>query len=128
MLELFEETPIVSSVLLLFLLAIALIISDAIFHTDKPFEGIIMDKHYKSEENSTGTGTTINSDGNIGIITTSSHSDEKFLLIIKTIDGQYKTAESTPETYYTKKVGDKISGAEHIGKILGICWETYVND
>lgn len=85
--------------------------------TKKDLSGILIDKKYIGEQSSSGTGTAIipNTSGGvgIGIVSTSSHSDEEFLLFVKA-DKVYKI-EVDMQQYYSKNINEKIKFEVTIG-------------
>jgi hypothetical protein len=69
--------------------------------------GEVIEKQFEPEINGTGTGTTFNSSGSVGLSYVSIHEDEKFLLIFKC---QHKTVFTTinKNLYYSLNKGDKV--------------------
>jgi len=72
--------------------------------------GVLIDKKYVGEYDSTSTGTVImpNSNGGVGVGMTSStsHSPERFLFFVKQ-EGVHKI-EVDMDNYYAYKTGDKV--------------------
>jgi hypothetical protein len=123
--EMFEDMPIVSSIIAIFILGIAFILIDGIASKPKPFYGSVIDKHYKAERNSTGTGYGMTSGGSSGVIITSEHESGKFLLMVKTESGEVVTVECEPELYYEKQIGQKIDCNAYKGLLTGWTWSMY---
>ena len=123
--EMFEDMPIVSSLIAIFILGLAFFLIDGIASKPKPFYGSVIDKHYKAERNSTGIGYGMTSSGKSGVIVTSEHECEKFLLMVKTESGQVITVECEPTLYYEKQVGQKIDCKAYKGFFTGSTWSMY---
>lgn len=123
--EMFEYMPIRSSIIAIFILVFAFFLIDGIASKPEPFYGSVIDKHYKAERNSTGTDYGMTSSGKSGVIVTSEHESEKFLLMVKTESGQVVTVECEPELYYQKEVGQKIDCKAYKGYFTGSTWSMY---
>ena len=123
--EMFEDMPIVSSIIAIVILGLAFILIDGIASKPESFYGSVVDKHYKAERNSTGTGYGMTSSGKSGIIVTSEHEDEKFLIMVKTESGKVVTVECEPEVYYQKEVGQKIDCNAYKGYFTGWTWSLH---
>ena len=121
----FEDMPIVSSLIAIIILGLAFFLIDGIASKPEPFYGTVIDKHYKAERNSTGTGYGMTSSGKSGVIVTSEHESEKFLLMVKTDNGKVITVECKPELYYEKQVGQKIDCKAYKGFFTGSTWSMY---
>ena len=121
----FEDMPIVSSIIAIFILGLAFLLVDGIASKPEPFYGTVIDKRYKAERNSTGTGYGMTSSGKGGVIVTSEHESEKFLLMVKTENGKVVTVECEPELYYEKQVGQKIDCKAYKGFFTGANWSMY---
>ena len=121
----FEDMPIVSSLIAIIILGLAFFLIDGIASKPEPFYGTVIDKHYKAERNSTGTGYGMTSSGKSGVIVTSEHESEKFLLMVKTDNGKVITIECKPELYYEKQVGQKIDCKAYKGFFTGSTWLMY---
>lgn len=121
----FEDMPIVSSLIAIFILGLAFFLIDGIASNPEPFYGSVIDKHYKAGRNSTGTGYGMTSSGKSGVIVTSEHESEKFLLMVKTDNGKVVTVECEPELYYEKQVGQKIDCKAYKGFFTGSTWLMY---
>jgi len=109
----FEDMPIVSSLIAIFILGLAFFLIDGIASKPEPFYGSVIDKHYKAERNSSG------------VIVPSEHESEKFLLMVKTESGQVVTVECEPTLYYEKQVGQKIDCKAYKGFFTGSTWSMY---
>ena len=121
----FEDMPIVSSLIAIFILGLAFFLIDGIASKPEPFYGSVIDKYYKAERNITGTGYGMTSSGKNGVIVTSEHESEKFLLMVKTDNGKVVTVECEPELYYEKQVGQKIDCKAYKGFFTGSTWSMY---
>ncbi len=124
-LKMFEDMPIVSSLIAIFILGLAFFLIDGIASKPEPFYGSVIDKHYKAERNSTGIGYGMTSSGENGVIVTSEHESEEFLLMVKTENGNIVTVECEPTLYYEKQVGQKIDCKAYKGFITGLTWSMY---
>lgn len=109
-------------ILWLILAFILFLFVDVIFGRLVEYEAIIIDKHYVPEKNSTGVGNYIDANGQVGIISTSSHESEKFLIIVKAVNGQIVTTESEPSIYYKKEIGDSVLCKSFLGLLTGTEW------
>jgi len=123
--EMFEDMPIVSSIIAIVILGLAFILIDGIASNPESFYGSVVDKHYKAERNSTGTGYGMTSSGKSGVIVTTEHEDEKFLIMVKTESGKVVTVECKPEAYYQKEVGQKIDCNAYKGYFTGWTWSMH---
>lgn len=78
--------------------------------TKETLSGELVDKRYIGEQFSSGFGTAVipNTSGGVGIglVSTSSHSDEEFLFFVKA-DKVYKM-EVNMQQFYGKNVGEKV--------------------
>lgn len=79
--------------------------------------GELIDKKYVGEQSSSGVGTAVlpNTSGgvSVGVISTSSSSEEEFILFIRA-DKVYKI-NCDMQTFYSKNIGDKIQFEVTIG-------------
>lgn len=121
----FEDMPIVSIFIAIFILVFTFFLIDGIASKPEPFYGIIIDKHYKAERNSTSTGYVMPISGESGVIVTSEYESEKFLLMVKIEDVQVVTVECEPTLYYEKQVGQKIYCKAYKGFFTGSIWSMY---
>lgn len=119
--ELFEDMPIITSIITLLFLFIIFVIVDIIFVKPEPFTGIVVDKHYKAETTGTGTGYVYGS-GNGMVITTTTHESEKFLIMVRTESGQVVTVDGTATVYYEKEIGQNIDCFAYKGLITNLTW------
>lgn len=120
--EMFEDMPIVSIIIAIVILGLSFILIDGIASNPESFYGSVVDKHYKAERNSTGTGYGMTSSGESGVIVTTEHEDEKFLIMVKTEGGKVVTVKCEPEVYYKKEVGQKIECNVYKGYFTGWTW------
>lgn len=118
----FEDMPIVSIIIAIVILGFSFILIDRIASNPESFYGSVVDKHYKAERNSTGTGYGMTNNGKSGVIVTTEHEDEKFLIMVKTEGGKVVTVECEPEVYYKKEVGQKIECNAYKGYFTGWTW------
>jgi hypothetical protein len=120
-----QDMPIVSSLIAIFILGLVFFLIDGIASKPEPFYGSVIDKHYKAESHRTGTGYGMTSSGKSGVIVTSEHESEKFLLMVKTENGKVVTVECEPTLYYEKQVGQKIDCKAYKGFFTGSTWSMY---
>lgn len=104
------------------ILGLAFILIDGMAGKPEAFNGIVVDKHYEAEQNSTGTGYGMTSSGESGVIVTSTYEGEKFLIMVKTETGKIVTVECVPEVYYQKEIGQKIDCVVYKGFFTGWAW------
>lgn len=101
---------------------IAFIIVDVFCGNFVYYNGTVIDKHYEPEQTSSGVGSAIATNGQVGIVSTFDHESEKFLLMVKKQNGEIVTTESEPEIYYQKKIGDVVVCKAYIGKWSIVDW------
>jgi hypothetical protein len=106
--DILEETPVLGVLLIAGMLALVFFIADAGINIQKFFFGVVIDKRYTPETTSTGVGTGVTSNGKPAAVVTTSHQNEKFLLMAKCENGKVFTVECSPEIFYTKSVGDTL--------------------
>lgn len=112
--ESFDES-IVLGIFLLLLFAVVLLligvgiyaILDSNFSHKETLTGNIIDKKYVGESDSTGTTVVSTSNGGVGIGTTHSHEDERFLLFINS-NGTIHKVETDMQFFYNCKLKDPI--------------------
>ena len=105
----------------LFIILVLIIPIDTILGGDIEYRGEIVEKSFTPESVTSGYGSGITSDGNVGLVNTTSYSSEKFILIIKTIDkNEFKTIEVKPEMYYSVKEGTIVNFSLFQSKYLKI--------
>lgn len=118
----FEDMPILSSIIAIVILATAFFLIDGIASKPEAFYGKVIDKHYKAERTSVGTGTAVGSNGNVGVVTTTEVDPEEFLIMVKTESGKIVTVKCEPELYYEKKIGERIDCNAYKGLFSGMVW------
>ena len=79
----FEDMPIVSSIISIVILAIAFFLIDGIASKPEAFYGNVIDKHYKAERTSVGTGTAVGSNGNVDVVTTTEVDPEEVVEVFQ---------------------------------------------
>jgi hypothetical protein len=122
--DILEETPVLGVLLIASILLLVFFIADAVFTTQKFFSGVVIDKRYAPEMTSTGVGTGVTSDGKPAAVVTTSHVDEKFLLMTKCTNGKVFTVKCSPEIFYTKSVGDTLFFTTSNGLFTGNTYST----
>jgi hypothetical protein len=120
--EMFEDVPIISSIITLILLGILFISIDGLMSKPEFYSGNVIDKHYSPARNRTGTGVGVTSGGQTAVVMTSESQPEKFLLMVKTKAGNVVTAKCKPELYYEKEIGQEIEFAIYKGLFTGMSW------
>jgi preprotein translocase subunit SecF len=120
--EMFEDVPIISSIITLILLGIVFISIDGLMSKPEFYSGSVIDKHYSAESHRTGTGVGITSSGQTGVVMTSESEPEKFLLMVKTETGNVVTAKCKAELYYEKQIGQEIEFAIYKGLFTNMSW------
>jgi len=122
--DLFREMPIISTLISLLLFGLIFILIDGICSEKQPFSGIVVDKHYKAESTSVGTGV-VNTGNGSGVVTMVETDPEKFLVMVRTKDGQIFTVECEPTLYYAKNMNDEIYCHHQIGLFTKSIWSSY---
>lgn len=79
--EMFEDMPVISSILTLIILGTIFLFIDGITSKPEFYYGNVIDKHYLAKKHRTGTGFGVTGDGQIGIITTSENEPELTLTL-----------------------------------------------
>lgn len=123
--EMFEEMPIMSSIMALVILAVAFIIIDSTASKPEAFYGNVIDKHYEAQSHRTGTGVGVTSSGNTAVVVTSETEPEKYLLKVRTKGGNIVTVKCSPELYYQKEVGQSIDCIAYKGFFTGNIWSLH---
>jgi hypothetical protein len=121
----FEDMPIVSSIVTIIILGFVFILIDRVASKPEAFYGKVIDKHYKAERTSVGTGTAVGSNGGVGVVTTTGVDPEEFLIMVKTESGKIVTVKCGPELYYQKEVGERIDCNAYKGLFTGMVWSLY---
>lgn len=125
MLDFFRDEPIIGTILTLLLAGLIFIIVDDLCSKPVYFQGTVIDKQYKGETNSTGIGTGVASNGQVGTVITSQHEDEKFLLIVQDATGEISTAECEAKLYYSKQINAPVRCYWLKGKFTPINYGIY---
>lgn len=123
--EMFREMTIISSMVVVIILGMLFLGIDGIASRPESFHGYVIDKHYKAERISVGTGTAVGSNGNVGVITTTEFDPEDFLIMVKDESGRVVTVKCDPELYYQKEIGDSIVCEEYKGLFTGAVWHVF---
>ena len=123
--EMFEDMPIVSSIIAIVILGLGFILIDGIASKPEAFYGNVIDKHYEVESHRTGTGVGVTSSGKTGVVMTFESEPEKFLLMVKTESGKIVTVKCEPELYYQKEIGERIDCNAYKGLFTGMVWSLY---
>lgn len=106
--DIFTERYVFKGIFLIIIICFTFKIIDIVGSKTELHNAIVIDKNYVAERKSVGNGTSINSDGTIGIVQTNEVSLEQFLLIVETNNGHIFTVKCNPELYYYKNLGDQI--------------------
>ena len=110
---------IVVSLIGLLVLIFLYVILDSLFAKElPPIDGIVLEKDFTPEDTRTGIGPAIGGGGGIAI--TTSHSDEKWVLIIEFSDGDVQPVETEKETWLKYNKGDKVKVSLWKGLFGGI--------
>ncbi|ESU28381.1 hypothetical protein FLJC2902T_17340 [Flavobacterium limnosediminis JC2902] len=121
----FREVPILATFFLLLILSVIYIGIDGALSYPKYDSGIIIDKHYVAESNSTGTGVGMTSNGKMGVVVTSNHESEKYLLTVKTNKGEIVTVKCEPKLFYRKKLNENLDFRIQTGCFSKSNWGAY---
>jgi len=119
--DLFKELPEVAWLTTLLLLTLAFLILDIAMAVPEHHLGTIVDKQYKPERNSSGTGVGM-AGGKTAVVYSSSHESEAFLMMVKTYDGHVETTNCPPDLYYQKEIGDPLEFVIRQGRFTGVDW------
>jgi hypothetical protein len=120
-----KPIPILSSIMAILILGLTFIVIDQIASKPEAFYGNVIDKHYKAERTSVGTGTSVGSNGSVGVVTTTEVDPEEFLIMVKTESGKIVTVNCEPELYYQKEVGERIDCNAYKGLFTGMVWSLH---
>lgn len=118
----FKDAPIFTSIIAILVLSTVFLLIDGLASKPEVFYGNVIDKHYKAERNSSGTGYGMTTNGKSGVILTSESEPEEFLIMVKTKSGKIVTVKCKPELYYDKQIGDKIECNSYKGLFTGFVW------
>lgn len=121
----FKDMPIVSSIIAIVILGLAFFLIDKIGSKPEAFYGNVIDKSYKAERTSVGTGTAVGNNGGVGVVTTTEVDPEEFLIMVKTASGKIVTVKCKPELYYQKEIGERIDCNAYKGLFTGIVWSLH---
>lgn len=121
----FKEMPILSSIMAIIILGCVFMLVDGIASKPKSFYGNVVDKHYKAERRSVGTGTVVGSNGGVGFVTTTEVDPEEFLIMVKTQCAGIVTVRCDAELYYQKELGERIDCNDYKGLFTGLTWGLY---
>lgn len=102
-------------------LLIGVILYDGAAGTYVTRTGLVVDKHYKPATSS--STSTVGSNGKV--YSSTSSSSEKFLIMVKTSNGQVFTTETDASIYYSKNINDRAEFEIHTGKLSGITWSIH---
>ena len=120
--EIFEDMPFLSCMLIFFILLTAFILTDGIGSKPEAFSGHVVDKHYKPESVTTGTGLLSNSNGGAGVISTVEVDSEAYLIMVRTEQGKIVTVKCEPELFYRKEKNSLIECEAYRGLFTGLIW------
>lgn len=81
-------------------------------------KGVVVDKQYKPETTSVGTGVS-----NGKTVTTVQTDSEEWLIMARCTDGEIVTIKAENNIYYSKNVGDQIKFNVCTGKFTGWLYE-----
>ena len=93
--------------LILFFTGLIFLITDIAITNPEPGLGILVDKHYKPEHNTTSVGVVYTSNG-ANIVSTGSQDNEAYILMVKSQSGKIIKINCNPEQYYDYKLNDSI--------------------
>lgn len=124
--DFFRDVPILSAIMALFIVVLVFLTLDGLFSNKTQFNGIVIDKQYKLESTSVGTGIIHNNNNGPTVISTIDTEPEKFVIIVQSKNGHIYTANSTKEIYYTKSKGQIVNCYHNIGLFSNSIWSTEV--
>jgi hypothetical protein len=105
----------------LFVIAIVLVLGLLAFNWcaghDERIQVAVISKLYSPEHNSIGSGVGVMGNGKVGMVITSQHESEKFILIVKDSSGECFSCKVNATTYVNAKENDIITITIRIGKI-----------
>jgi len=122
--DFFEDFGIIGAIMSLIIILFIGMMIDGLCCSKYEYKAIVVDKHYKAEESSVGTGTAYTSKG-MAVVTTYQHSDEEYLLIVKDYDGNITTVKCEANLYYDKKVNQEVDCYNKIGFFTKMVWSRY---
>jgi hypothetical protein len=113
------------TIIILIVGGLVFLLIDALCSTNKYIgTGTVVEKAYSPEETSTGTGYGVGANGNSGIIITTTHKDEEYILFVN-MNGRFVKTKTKMSDYIRSKNGDEMKVYHAIGLITGWTWETY---
>lgn len=121
--DFFEDEPILTLIFSLIFFAFLFLIVDVMFSESISFSGIVVDKHYKAESSSVGTGTAYTSKG-MAVVTTYQSSPEEYSFAVKDRLGNIVTANCEANLYYKKELTQKVECYNDVGFFSKIIWCT----
>lgn len=92
-------------------------IVDHVSGNDKTIQVTVLEKLYQPSRTTIGTGVGLGMDGKAGLISTSSHENEKFNLIVKDESGEVFTFSADPTLYANAIIGGNIDIIIRVGGI-----------
>lgn len=119
--ELFEDMPGIMTIFCILILIMGFFLLDSVMGIPEHHTGTVVDKHYKPERHSSGTGVGM-AGGKTAVVYTSSHESEAFLLMVKTSEGRIETVKCEPELYYEKEIGNNLEFKIRKGRATGFKW------
>jgi hypothetical protein len=119
--DFFKYEPLTATLLVLIVVIISFGFVDIFFSKEIHFNGIVIDKHYKSESSSVGTGVVYTSKG-MAIVNTYQSSPEEFLVMVKKPNGEVFTVSCEASLFYSKKINQSISCVSDVGYFTKNVW------
>lgn len=91
------------------------------FHNTEQRQGMVLDKSYSPERNSTGSGLVSDGKGGTSYVMTNEHESEKWKVILQ--DGNdVVTADAAPQLYYAIDKGAPVAYVRTVGRVTGIVY------
>jgi len=117
----FKVESLLTAIIVLVALILLFGFVDIFFSKEIPFNGIVIDKHYKSDTSSYGTGVVYTSKG-MAVVNTYQSSPEEFLVTVKKPNGEVITVSCEASLYYGKKINQSISCISDVGYFTKNVW------